>query len=51
MTNKTATKPIVKLKIETGPGTPVQKTAGRKFWQRIINSVREELQAESEGRK
>jgi len=40
----------VTLTLQRGPVTPAQKAAGRKFWQRVINSVREELQAESEGK-
>jgi len=40
MTNKTVSKPIVKLKIETGPVTPHQRAAWRRFWQKLIAEVK-----------
>lgn len=40
MANKTAIKPIVKLKIESGQVSPAQKTAWRKFWQKLITEVK-----------
>jgi len=50
MTVKTKTKPQVKLNIKPGKLSPAQIQAGKRFWQRLIASVREELQAESEGK-
>jgi len=40
MANKTAIKPIVKLNIRPGQVTPAQKTAWRKFWQKLIAEVK-----------
>ena len=44
MANETA----VKIKIEAGQVTPAKVQAGKRFWQRLIASAREELQTESE---
>lgn len=40
MEHQTDTRPIVTIKIRTGPVTPAQKTAWRKFWQKVIVEVK-----------
>ena len=43
-------KPVVRLNLKAGNLSPAQRTARAKFVSRWIASVREELQAESEGK-
>lgn len=45
MANRTAIKPIVKLKLEPGPVSPAQKQAWLRFWTRIVSQVMNERQA------
>jgi len=42
MTNKTATKPMIKIKIESGPVTPAQRRSWDLFWKRLLASGKSE---------
>ena len=44
-----SSQPIITIRIESGPVSSAQKTAGRKFWQRIIASVKEDIEGDRHG--